>query len=213
MDLGLTSRGRYVVRAAIFLAGAYGSGHLRTRREVSEAMGVPRAFVPQVLSDLIRSGLVVSTPGAHGGYRLARPPDEVRLLDVVEAGEGPVGGVTCGGCGSSCPDPATCGLPSLWQAASTRFADPLARTTLAELVERGAQTVFRGGRLPCGVLAASRRAGAGGGAGGLPDGLAAEQVGEVAVERFADRVGATAALRRRHGGHEEDGTIGEDGEQ
>ena len=213
MDLGLTSRGRYVVRAAIFLAGAYGSGNLRTRREVSDAMGVPRAFVPQVLSDLVRSGLVVSTPGAHGGYRLARPPGEVRLLDVVEAGEGPVGGAACGGCGSSCPSPGTCGLPSLWQAASMRFAGPLAGTTLAELVERGGRTVFSGGRLPCGVLAATRRAGADGSAGGLSDGLAAEQVGEVAVERLADRVGATAGPRRRHGGHEEDGPIGEDDEQ
>ena len=118
------------------LATAHGSGRLCTLRQVSEEMTVPRTFVPQILSDLVRSGLAISTPGAHGGYRLARPPSEVRLLEVVEAGEGPLVFSGCVRGDHPCSGRAVCPLQETWTEASARLRSSLGSTTLADLVRR-----------------------------------------------------------------------------
>ena len=143
MNLSLSRRGDYVVRAAMCLATAHGSGRLCTLRQVSEEMTVPRTFVPQILSDLVRSGLAISTPGAHGGYRLARPPSEVRLLEVVEAGEGPLVFSGCVRGDHPCSGRAVCPLQETWTEASARLRSSLESTTLADLVRRDqAQTAL-----------------------------------------------------------------------
>ncbi|MHB1552753.1 MAG: RrF2 family transcriptional regulator [Acidimicrobiales bacterium] len=210
MDLALSSRGRYALRAAVFLAAEYRSGTLRTQQQVSDAMGVPRRLVPQVLSDLVRSGLVVSAHGAHGGYRLARPPGQVRLLDVVEAGEGlldSAGGVRSGGSAER----AASRLQVLLTDAGTRFRRVLAVTTLEHLVGRPDAAAPHPGSLPCGVLTISRAQGATVRVGG---GLAVhEQVGEEPVDRRFDRVGTSASPERRHGGGGEDDAVEEERDQ
>jgi Rrf2 family protein len=87
MRLELTKRGDYAVRAMIALARTDGGGLLSARR-ISDAMGIPVRFLPQVLTDLQRAGLVEALPGRSGGYRLARDPGTVTLLEVIEAVEG-----------------------------------------------------------------------------------------------------------------------------
>ncbi|MDA8314958.1 MAG: Rrf2 family transcriptional regulator [Actinomycetota bacterium] len=210
MDLALSSRGRYALRAAVFLAAEYGSGILRTQQQVSDAMGVPRGFVPQVLSDLVRSGLVVSVHGAHGGYRLSRPPGHIRLLEVVEAGEGlldSTGGVPRG---RSAERAASC-LQVLMIEAGTRFRHVLAATTLEHLVGRAEPGTRRPGSPPCGVSVASRPP--------SPsvrdaDRVAIyEEVREEPVEGRLDRVWAPASPQRGHGDDAEDGTVDKEREQ
>jgi len=210
MDLALSSRGRYALRAAVFLAAEYGSGILRTQQQVSDAMGVPRGFVPQVLSDLVRSGLVVSVHGAHGGYRLSRPPGQVRLLEVVEAGEGlleSTGGVPRVG---SAELAGSC-LQVLMTEAGTRFRHVLASTTLEHLVGRADAGARRPSSLPCGVLTVSRPLGAPvRGAEGV---AILEEVGEEPVERHLDRVGAPTSAQRGCGGDAEDDAVDKEREQ
>ena len=87
MRLELTKRGDYAVRAMLALARGAGNGLLSARR-ISDAMGIPVRFLPQVLADLQRGGLVEAAPGRSGGYRLARDASEISLLDVIEAVEG-----------------------------------------------------------------------------------------------------------------------------
>jgi len=137
VNLSLSRRGNYVLRAAIYLAAAHESAQLCTLRQMSEEMSVPRTFVPQILSDLVRSGLAISTTGSHGGYRLARPPTEVRLLEVVEAGEGTLVFSGCVRGNRPCTGRAVCPLQEIWTEASARLRSSLASTTLAELVRRG----------------------------------------------------------------------------
>jgi Rrf2 family iron-sulfur cluster assembly transcriptional regulator len=87
MRLELTKRGDYAVRAMLALARADGAGLLSARR-IAEAMDIPGRFLPQVLSDLGRAGLVAAAPGRSGGYRLARDAAAISLLEVIEAVEG-----------------------------------------------------------------------------------------------------------------------------
>ena len=136
MNLTLSKRGDYVVRAAVSLACEYESGLPTKRHKVSSEMGIPRTFVSQILGNLVQAGLVVSSSGKDGGYRLARPPSEVSLLEVVEAGEGPLSTGACTLGDGPCHWDNVCPLHETWVPASSAFKKELASTSLAEVAER-----------------------------------------------------------------------------
>lgn len=89
MRLDLTKRADYAIRAVLALARA-GDGERLSVRRVAAEQSVPEGFLPQIMRDLVRAGLVEGTVGRTGGYRLAKPSMEISLLDVVEAVEGDI---------------------------------------------------------------------------------------------------------------------------
>src|SRR5262249_12370431 len=95
MNLSLTKRADYTVRAALCLAGRWESGELVTVATVARQMSLPRTYTPQILGLLTGAGLAEARPGRGGGYRLSRTPSEIAILDVVEAGDGRVGSSRC----------------------------------------------------------------------------------------------------------------------
>jgi Rrf2 family protein len=105
-------------------------------REVSADMCVPRTFVSQILGDLVHAGVAVSSFGKKGGYRLARPPADVSLLEVVEAAEGSLKANRCAlGDGLPCWDD-VCPLHETWGEATAALRSVLAATTLECLAAR-----------------------------------------------------------------------------
>ena len=87
----VTARGDYAVRAAVELAAA--GGETRKVADLAAAQGIPPRFLENILLALRRSGLVQSRRGADGGFRLARPAEEITLADVLRAVEGPLANV------------------------------------------------------------------------------------------------------------------------
>ncbi|HVA43505.1 MAG TPA: Rrf2 family transcriptional regulator [Acidimicrobiales bacterium] len=136
MDMTLSKRGDYVVRSALCLARAYAGGEHRKIREVVAEMDVPQTFASQILADLVRAGLATSRAGKAGGYRLVRPPEEVSLLQVVEAGEGPLRSERCALGEGPCRWEQVCPLHETWGAATAALRDTLGRTSLAAIAER-----------------------------------------------------------------------------
>jgi len=136
MNMTLSKRGDYVVRSALCLARAYASGEHRKIREVVAEMDVPQTFASQILADLVRAGLATSRAGKAGGYRLVRPPEEVNLLEVVEAGEGPLRSERCALGEGPCRWEQVCPLHETWGAATSALRESLAKTSLATIVER-----------------------------------------------------------------------------
>lgn len=134
MNLQLTRRGDYAVRAAIHLARAAleGSGYAKIR-EVSHAMAVPLSYTPQVLGLLSRAGLAEAKAGREGGYRLSRSPDSITLLEVVEAAEGDLRAIRCTLRGGPCRWEDQCAIHPFWVDAADRFRDSLGRTSLTDL--------------------------------------------------------------------------------
>jgi Rrf2 family protein len=59
-------------------------------REMVCRLGVPPRLLANILSQLTHYGIVASTRGLHGGYQLARPPENISLVDLIEAVEGPI---------------------------------------------------------------------------------------------------------------------------
>jgi Rrf2 family protein len=86
-----TAKADYAVRAAVELA-ASGDGPVKAE-SIAEAQGIPVNFLENILLDLRRAGVVESRRGASGGYRLARPADQISLADVIRAVEGPLANV------------------------------------------------------------------------------------------------------------------------
>lgn len=135
MDLSLTHRGQYAVRAAIALARAHGGGYLKTR-EIAATMNVPGQYAPQVLMLLRKAGLAESRTGSSGGHRLSRSPDLISLLDIVRAAEGEIGGSACMLSGGLCGHGDECALHQPWQNAQQALLVALASTSLESLAER-----------------------------------------------------------------------------
>ncbi len=136
MKVKLSKRGDYVVRSAICLATHFGADQPTKLRQVSLEMGVPRTFVSQILGDLVGAGIASSFFGANGGYRLTRPPAEITLLEVVEAGEGSLETDSCVLGDEPCQWETVCPVHETWSAATAALRAELAATTLATLVER-----------------------------------------------------------------------------
>jgi Rrf2 family protein len=110
-------------------------------REITERHEIPQPFLVQILQQLKISGLVTSARGPQGGYRLNRRPDEVTLLDIVEAMGGDTGASFPGTDGSRVGFQ----VDQVWQAAASAQRDVLARTRLGDLVracETRADTMF-----------------------------------------------------------------------
>ena len=78
----LSVRGEYALRALLVLGLRYGEPVVRIQA-ISDDQNIPKRFLEQILNDLRSGGFVQSKRGVSGGYRLARPPEEIALAAVV----------------------------------------------------------------------------------------------------------------------------------
>jgi Rrf2 family protein len=142
MRLELTKRGDYAVRAMLALARGSGNGLLSARR-ISDAMSIPVRFLPQVLADLQRGGLVAAAPGRAGGYRLARDAAEISLLQVIEAVEGDSRRQSCVLRGGPCGLDGTCDVHDVFFAGQEALRDTFAQSMLADLAATATGAALR----------------------------------------------------------------------
>ncbi|HXW87660.1 MAG TPA: Rrf2 family transcriptional regulator [Streptosporangiaceae bacterium] len=138
MNVTLSKRGSYAAAAAICLARAYPSGRPKKLREISAEMDIPRAFAAQILGDLVHAGIAVSAFGRDGGHRLARPPANVSVAEVIEAAEGPLASERCALGDGPCRWQDVCPLHDTMTRATASLRHALASTSLAVLAERDA---------------------------------------------------------------------------
>jgi Rrf2 family protein len=87
--LKLTKRSDYGLIALRHLAVAGPTGVV-TAKEISDTYRIPQPLLAKVLQTLTRSGFLSAVQGAHGGYRLAKPANQITTLDVVRTIDGPV---------------------------------------------------------------------------------------------------------------------------
>ncbi len=133
MDLQLSKRADYGIRAALFLSRAWGDHSYRKIREISAATGLPKSFTPQVVGDLVRAGLAEARAGRDGGYRLSRHPADISLLQVVEASEGTLLPRRCTLRGIGCPPLDPCAVHPAWFEAAQALRASLDKASLASV--------------------------------------------------------------------------------
>lgn len=85
----ITRQADYAVRTMVYLSHPSVSGRVPTS-VIAEAEDIPQPFLTKVISQLSTAGLVITSRGMGGGVALARPPEEITLLRVIEAVDGPI---------------------------------------------------------------------------------------------------------------------------
>lgn len=78
----------YGIHCLIFLVGEGGDSRDASVRDLAELQGVPQDYLAKIFTKLAKAKLVAATEGVRGGFRLARPADEITLLDIVTAIDG-----------------------------------------------------------------------------------------------------------------------------
>ncbi len=136
MDLTLSRRGDYVVRAALALALAWdGPNPSRKLRQLVAEMELPPTYAAQIMGRLVQAGLATARAGRSGGYRLSREPTAITLLEVVEAAEGPLRAARCSLSGGPCHWQEVCPLHPSWSRATMALRTALAATSLRTLAD------------------------------------------------------------------------------
>jgi Rrf2 family protein len=120
--ISVTSKSRYAVVALAELARSGGNDPVPIAT-IAERRGMPVQFLEQLFSTLRRDGLLISQRGVKGGYRLARPADQISVIEVVQALDGKVGEEAreAGG---------------IWAEGVEALRDVFSRTTIADIARR-----------------------------------------------------------------------------
>ena len=145
-----TTKAEYGVRLLVEL-GRQGEGRPVSLKALAEAEGLPLAYLERIVALLRKADLVESTRGAHGGYRLARPADQIRMDEAILALEGSVAPMTCFVddradsahsvlCSHEADSGQGCATKLLWTRVQGGVFKALQQTTLADLVAFSAKT-------------------------------------------------------------------------
>lgn len=136
----LSKRGEYALRALIDFGLTQELGRpLLQVSELAAKEGLPIKFLEQILMQLKAAGYLESRRGKHGGYLLARPPENISVGQVVRLIDGPLAPIACVSQTAyercSCPDEEHCGLRILMLDVRNAISNILDRYTLADIVE------------------------------------------------------------------------------
>jgi Rrf2 family protein len=119
------------------------AGKALSSRRMAEFYGLPPAYLSKLLKSLVRAGILGASTGPRGGFRLARTPADITVLDVMEAVEGSAPLFRCTEIRQRGPAPALkadcrrpCGIATVMHDADQAWRAQLAATTVADLVSR-----------------------------------------------------------------------------
>lgn len=128
----------YALRAVVYLA--YESPEARTTEQIHTATKVKRAYLSKILQGLARKGIVQTQRGVHGGISLAKPPQELTILDVVNAVE-PIERIKACPLGLEAHGVRLCPLHKRMDAALASVEQALGSTTLAEVLAEPSESI------------------------------------------------------------------------
>ncbi len=134
----LSSTTTHALRALVFLAEHGEADKAVQGRELARKVKIPPHYLSKILATLTRAGILRASRGVKGGYRLARPPKKIRLVDVVVPFEG---WRARPGCllhpERPCRDDGSCSAHGAWGEVKGAYARFLEKTTVADIMRGG----------------------------------------------------------------------------
>ena len=149
----ITTLAEYGVICALHLARRRDEGPI-TGREIAETERLPGDYVEQILLRLRRAELVRSTRGAHGGYALARAPEDISIRDVIEASESTTFDLHCVShpVGEErCSSAHNCSIRPVWLLLQQKIDSVLEGVRLSDLLAEESDVRVRVGLVPSAV--------------------------------------------------------------
>lgn len=131
----ITRQADYAVRAMVHV-GRLPLGSRVSTATISEAEKIPLPFLTKVIAHLVRSGLVTTNRGMGGGVSVARAPQEITLLEILEAIEGPILLNRCLQREGMCEIEHRCPVHDVWAKIQHSLVKQLGSVTVSELVHK-----------------------------------------------------------------------------
>ena len=131
----LTRGSDYGLRGMVFMA-RQPVGQVCLVSQVAAAEDLPESYLAKIFQDLARNRLLMSHRGAKGGFSLVSEPEEVNLLQIIEAVEGPIALAPCLDVREGCERIEICEIYETLDSAQTQMTLTLKNTTLADLVAK-----------------------------------------------------------------------------
>ncbi len=131
----LSTRARYGTRALLELALRYKEGPVPLK-DIARSQQVSVWYLEHLITPLIAAGIIRSTRGAKGGVWLAKPPEEIRLSEIIQLLEGSTAPVECVNNPETCSRSESCVTRDIWDELKKAIDGVLESTTLQDMVER-----------------------------------------------------------------------------
>jgi Rrf2 family protein len=132
----ITRQADYAVRAVLYLA-KLGSDQRAATSQIAQEQQIPPSFLAKIVSQLSVAGLLQTSRGARGGVALAKPAEEISLLEVVEAIDGPILLNECVGSSGVCTFGDSCPMRPIWCDAQSELVNRLRTTSFQEFLKNG----------------------------------------------------------------------------
>jgi Rrf2 family protein len=136
----ITRQADYALRAMLFLSRQEVNKRSSTS-QIAEVQQIPPSFLAKIISQLSIAGLIHTSRGARGGVLLARKPEDISLLEVVEAIDGPISLNECTHSPNGCPFGEDCPLHSVWGDAQYELVNKLKNTNFGKFTKSSSVTV------------------------------------------------------------------------
>ena len=133
----LSKKAQYGTRAMLELALQYGDDYI-SLSHIANEQGISLKYLEQLIRLLKRADIVESLRGASGGYRLKRPPSEIRVGEIIRALDEPINPVECLDNAAFCERSPKCRARNIWLFLSEAIHDTLDGITLKEILEHQA---------------------------------------------------------------------------
>ena len=130
----ITRQADYAMRAVAYLA-TLGTDRRAATSLIAEEKQIPPSFLAKIVSQLSVAGLLQTSRGARGGVSLARSPDDISFLEVVEAIDGPILLNECVADSSACTFGETCTLRPVFCDAQADLVNRLEATSFGSVIE------------------------------------------------------------------------------
>jgi len=129
----LSQTAEYALRTVLYLATTDQAG-LSNVSDIAERLDIPRNYLSKTLHQLARAGVLTSTRGKHGGFRLTKPASKLSLAEVVAPFDGPTGARICLLGRVACSDSDPCPAHGKWKAVSNEVSTFFRETMVSDLL-------------------------------------------------------------------------------
>ena len=131
----ISTRGRYALRILVDLAENQHEGYI-TLKEAADRQEISEKYLENIVKDLVKGRFVEGVRGKGGGYRLARPADEINVMEVLRSTDGTLTPVACLEEGSKpCSRAASCRTLPLWKGLDKVVSEYLGGCTVGDLMK------------------------------------------------------------------------------
>lgn len=140
--MNISTKGRYAVRAMLDLA-LQPTSEPTLIKDISKRQGISDLYLEQLFNRLKTAGLLRSIRGPKGGFMLNKPAAEIKLIDILEAMEGPIAPVDCVDNAALCARADACITRDIWAEMKKVMVEMLESTTLEDLAKQESEKSSR----------------------------------------------------------------------